>query len=94
MLRHLQAAGARYHAALAGPLGALLGWLLQPRGSGVDRLALAGTSWAARRYLGLTGIEEGALADLVAYPDHPRGVPDVLDRPSLRILDGRVVSGA
>jgi imidazolonepropionase-like amidohydrolase len=56
--------------------------------------ALAAASWAARRYLGLSGIEEGAPADLVAYPDDPRGVLEVLDRPMLRILDGRVVSGA
>jgi imidazolonepropionase-like amidohydrolase len=53
-------------------------------------MALSAGSWAARSYLGLTGIEEGGLADLVAYPDDPRGNPAVLARPELIVLDGRV----
>jgi imidazolonepropionase-like amidohydrolase len=53
--------------------------------------ALAAGSWAARRFLGLPGIEEGGPADLVAYPDDPRGDPAVLTRPSLRMLDGRML---
>jgi imidazolonepropionase-like amidohydrolase len=36
-------------------------------------------------------IEEGAPADLVAYPDDPRGDPRVLGRPALRILDGHLI---
>jgi imidazolonepropionase-like amidohydrolase len=55
-------------------------------------LALAAGSWDARRYLGLPGIEEGAPADLVAYPADPRGDAEVLAHPALRILDGRVVA--
>jgi len=53
--------------------------------------ALAAGSWAARRFLGLPGLEEGAPADLVAYPDDPRCNLGVLVRPSLRILDGRLL---
>ena len=53
--------------------------------------SLAAGSWAARRFLGLPCLEEGAPADIVAYRDDPRGAPDVLMQPSLRILDGRVV---
>ena len=53
--------------------------------------ALAAGSWTARRYLGLPGIEEGAPADLVGYPDDPRGDPEVLARPRLRILDGHLI---
>lgn len=53
--------------------------------------ALAAGSWAARRYLGLPGIEEGAPADLVVYRDDPRGAPQVLARPLLRVLDGQIV---
>lgn len=32
---------------------------------------------------------DGAPADLVAYPDDPRGDPEILARPSVRIPDGR-----
>ncbi len=53
--------------------------------------ALAAGSWEARRFLGLPGLEEGAPADLVAYPDDPRRDLGVLARPSLRILDGRLL---
>lgn len=53
--------------------------------------ALAAASWAARRYLGLPGIEEGAPADLVAYPGDPRVDLEALARPSLRVLDGRLI---
>jgi imidazolonepropionase-like amidohydrolase len=52
--------------------------------------ALAAGSWAARGYLGLSGIEEGGPADLVAYPDDPRENPAILARPELIVLDGRV----
>ena len=54
--------------------------------------ALAAASWEARRFLGLPGIEDGAPADLVAYPDDPRGDPEVLARPALIMLAGQVVS--
>ncbi|MGH8887693.1 MAG: amidohydrolase family protein [Egibacteraceae bacterium] len=53
--------------------------------------ALAAASWEARRFLGLPGIADGAPADLVAYPDDPRGDPDVLARPTLIMLAGQVV---
>jgi imidazolonepropionase-like amidohydrolase len=53
--------------------------------------ALAAGSWAARRFLGLPGIEEGAPADLVAYADDPRADPETLAHPCLRILDGRLL---
>lgn len=52
---------------------------------------LAAGSWVARQFLGLPGLEEGAPADIVAYPDDPRGNPEVLARPSLRILDGQLI---
>jgi imidazolonepropionase-like amidohydrolase len=54
--------------------------------------ALAAGSWAARAYLGLPGIEEGAPADLVAYPDDPRADLEVLSRPGLVLLDGKRVA--
>jgi imidazolonepropionase-like amidohydrolase len=54
--------------------------------------ALAAGSWAARSWLGLPGIEEGAPADLVVYDRDPRADLDVLKAPRRTILRGRVVS--
>jgi imidazolonepropionase-like amidohydrolase len=48
--------------------------------------ALAAGSWEARHYLGLPCIEEGAPADITAYPDDPRQDLEVLSHPSLRML--------
>jgi imidazolonepropionase-like amidohydrolase len=56
--------------------------------------AVGAASWAARAYLGLPGIEEGAPADIVAFATDPREDPSALGQPSLRILDGRVVAPA
>ena len=53
--------------------------------------ALGAGSWAARDYLGLPGIEEGAPADLVVFPDDPREDVDALRRPTFVMLDGRRV---
>jgi imidazolonepropionase-like amidohydrolase len=53
--------------------------------------ALAAASWAARDWLGLPCIEEGAVADLVVYDADPRADLDVLARPQLTVLRGRVV---
>jgi len=50
--------------------------------------ALAAGSWAARAYLGLPGLEEGAPADLVAFPDDPREDVEALRRPQLVLLAG------
>ncbi|MGY1808421.1 amidohydrolase family protein [Blastococcus sp. SYSU D00669] len=53
--------------------------------------ALAAGSWAARDWLGLPCLEEGALADVVVYGADPCADLDVLARPALRILRGRIV---
>jgi imidazolonepropionase-like amidohydrolase len=53
--------------------------------------ALAAASWSARDWLGLPCIEEGALADLVVYDADPRADLDVLARPALTVLRGRVI---
>jgi imidazolonepropionase-like amidohydrolase len=55
--------------------------------------ALAAGSWAARDWLGLSCIEEGAVADLVVYDADPRADLDTLARPRLTVLRGRVVRG-
>jgi imidazolonepropionase-like amidohydrolase len=51
--------------------------------------ALAAGSWAARGWLGLPGIEEGAPADLVVYPADPRADLAVLAHPRCIVLRGR-----
>jgi imidazolonepropionase-like amidohydrolase len=53
--------------------------------------ALGAASWAARSWLGLPGITDGAVADLVVYDADPRADLDVLARPRLMVLRGRVV---
>jgi imidazolonepropionase-like amidohydrolase len=53
--------------------------------------ALAAGSWAARDWLGLPGIDEGAEADLVVYDTDPRADLDVLARPQRMVLRGALV---
>ena len=53
--------------------------------------ALAAGSWAAREWLGLPGIAEGAPADLVVYETDPRTDLDTLQRPQRMVLRGVVV---
>jgi imidazolonepropionase-like amidohydrolase len=53
--------------------------------------ALAAASWAAREWLGLPGIAEGAPADLVVYENDPRTDLDTLQRPQRTVLRGAVV---
>lgn len=57
-------------------------------------VAIAAASWNARRYLGLPSIEEGAPADIVAFPDDPRADPETLFRHTVTILDGRQLLAA
>ncbi|WP_233492390.1 amidohydrolase family protein [Blastococcus sp. TF02A-30] len=53
--------------------------------------ALAAGSWAAREWLGLRGIEEGAPADVVVYERDPRADLVTLQSPQRTVLRGRVV---
>ena len=53
--------------------------------------ALAAGSWAAREWLGLPGLVEGAPADLVCYDADPRVNLGVLADPARIVLRGRVV---
>jgi imidazolonepropionase-like amidohydrolase len=85
------AAGVRVLAGTDLPPGALTAeveWLDQ---AGLGDAALAGASWAARAWLGLSGIEHGAPADLVCYPQDPRTHPAVLSRPTLVMLGGELL---
>ncbi|WP_328503718.1 amidohydrolase family protein [Streptomyces sp. NBC_00457] len=53
--------------------------------------ALSATAWGARRWLGRTGLEEGAPADVVVYQVDPRADVRVLADPRTVVLNGRVV---
>jgi imidazolonepropionase-like amidohydrolase len=53
--------------------------------------ALAAGSWAARAYLGLPGLDEGAPADLVVYAADPRQDLGTLAAPARIVLRGTVV---
>jgi imidazolonepropionase-like amidohydrolase len=55
--------------------------------------ALAAATWSARAWLGHPGLEEGAPADLVVYPEDPRADVRVLAAPDLIVLRGRPIAG-
>lgn len=56
--------------------------------------ALAAASTAARNYLGVKALgEDGGPADLVLYDADPRDAPEVLKRPALIMLRGRIAGG-
>lgn len=55
--------------------------------------ALGAASWRARDWLGRSGLEEGASADLVVYDGDPREDLDRLFRPARVVLRGKVVAG-
>ncbi|MFF4904695.1 amidohydrolase family protein [Streptomyces sp. NPDC001260] len=53
--------------------------------------AVGAASWTARAFLGLTGLTEGALADITVYDTDPRREPGVLRHPRRIVLRGLVV---
>lgn len=62
---------------------------------GLDgRAAVATATTAARAFLGLHDLEEGAPADVVLYGADPGDDPEVLQRPTLVMIDGKIVSAA
>ena len=73
------------HGDLAGEVAALVALGLSPVA------ALDAASGAARRYLGLPGLEPGQPAELVTYDDDPREDPAVLARPVAVVHAGRRV---
>jgi len=62
------------------------------RAAGMDgERALAAASWAAREWLDVPGLVDGAPADLLVVDGDPRSDPDVLRTPSMVLLRGVVV---
>ncbi|OLE28603.1 MAG: hypothetical protein AUG49_01855 [Catenulispora sp. 13_1_20CM_3_70_7] len=55
--------------------------------------ALAAASWAARDWLGVSGLVPGAPADLLVTRTDPRLEPDTLRHPQLLMLRGRALAG-
>ena len=53
--------------------------------------AIAATSWRAREWLGLPGLEDGAPADLIVYAEDPRTDVRILTAPTRIVLRGAVV---
>jgi imidazolonepropionase-like amidohydrolase len=53
---------------------------------------LAAGSWGAREWLGLPGLVEGGLADIVVYSVDPRRDLTTLREPARIVLRGRVVA--
>jgi imidazolonepropionase-like amidohydrolase len=54
--------------------------------------ALAAGSWAARRWLGHAGLEEGASADFLVVDGDPRADLSVLHSPARIVLRGRILA--
>jgi len=54
--------------------------------------AIAAASWSARGWLGWSGVEEGAAADLLVLAEDPRQNLDTLRHPKRIVLRGRVIS--
>jgi imidazolonepropionase-like amidohydrolase len=79
------AGGQVAHGLIASEVGLLA------RVGGID-FALGAASWRARRWLGESGVADGAPADLVACDADPRLDVRVTLHPTLVILRGRVVS--
>jgi imidazolonepropionase-like amidohydrolase len=73
-----------------GTVAAEVGQLIKAGLSGED--AIAAASWRAREWLGLSGLVDGAPADLVVYGTDPTHDPAVLAHPKRIILKGRVVA--
>ena len=78
-----------------GPHGRIRGEIELLRAAGLTpQQALGAASWEGRSFLGLPGIQQGAPADLVAFAADPLGDPEVLARPVLRMLAGRLLPEA
>ncbi len=76
------------------PHGLVVDELHELTAAGLSRTAaLDAGVWAARRWLGHPGLEEGASADLLVVAGDPRADLGVLRDPTV-VLRGRVVDGA
>ncbi|MGL4832433.1 MAG: amidohydrolase family protein [Propionibacteriaceae bacterium] len=55
--------------------------------------ALGAASWRAREWLGYSGLDDGAEADLLVFEHDPRTNLDTLRKPQVIVLRGAVVAG-
>ena len=73
------------------PCGRVIDEIRALAGAGVPaHLAVGAASWAARSYLGIAGLSEGAPADAVVYDADPRHDLSQLAAPRAVILHGKV----
>ncbi|MGW6930486.1 amidohydrolase family protein [Lentzea sp. NPDC054927] len=72
-----------------GDVAGEISWLIKA-GMPVEAAVGAG-SWTAREWLGLPGLVDGGLADVVAYDADPTEDPSVLTRPCRIVLRGNVI---
>jgi len=73
------------------PCGRVTGEIRALAGAGVPaQLAIGAGSWAARSYLGLAGLAEGAPADAVVYDADPRRDLSQLAAPRAVVLRGKI----
>lgn len=78
------AGGRMSHGLIAGEVEALKGIGMTPTE------ALGAACWQAREWLGRNLLADGSPADLLCFTEDPRSGPEVLSRPDLVILRGRV----
>ncbi|MDQ3405504.1 MAG: amidohydrolase family protein [Actinomycetota bacterium] len=72
--------------------GRLVDEIVALHGAGMSaEAAIAAGSWAARGWLGWSGLDEGSPADLLAFDTDPRADLSVLRSPTRIVLRGRVV---
>jgi len=73
------------------PCGRVTGEIRALAGAGVPaQLAIGAGSWAARSYLGIAGLGEGAPADAVVYDADPRRDLGQLAAPRAVVLRGKI----
>lgn len=66
--------------------------ILALHGAGLPMAAaLDAACWAARRWLGLEGLEEGARADVILCREDPRAAPETITRLEHVVLGGRII---
>ncbi|WP_185711326.1 amidohydrolase family protein [Arachnia propionica] len=73
------------------PHGEILSEVAELAGLGGAEFAVKASSWGARQWLGASGLEVGASADLIVMAEDPRRDVAALRHPVARILRGRVL---
>lgn len=73
------------------PHGEILSEVEELASLGGGAFAIAASSWKARSWLGVTGLAEGASADLIVTSEDPRSHPSALREPVVKLLRGQIL---